>query len=87
MEVDKNMPSKKKKFGLIDAQDSNKLELHVAFLGNDYEDQIVCELPESVVLSLVKSYYWKNDFGYTLPVKDFEIDSDVLSFIKKKYSL
>lgn len=81
------MVNKKKKYVLIDAQNEKQLEIHIAFYGNDYEDQTICELPEDVVLSLVKSYYFVHDKNYTLPTKDFEIDGDVISYIKEKYSL
>ncbi|OPH61771.1 hypothetical protein BC351_00585 [Paenibacillus ferrarius] len=69
--------TKKKKYVLIDAQETGKLELHVAFDGSDNVDQILCELPESSVLDLVKKYD-------ILP-QDFEIDIDVREYIKEKY--
>lgn len=77
--------NKKERYVLVDAQQENKLELHVAFYGNDHDDQIVCDLPEIVVLELVRK-----DLGWReiMPLpKDFEIDGDVKDYIKKKYSL
>jgi hypothetical protein len=71
----------KERYVLIDAQEVKKLELHVAFYGKDNDDQIVCELPESVVVELVKK-----EVDHIMPT-DFEVDSDVVEHIVKKYSL
>lgn len=79
------MATKKKRYVLIDAQETNKLELHVAFYGNDNDDQIVCDLPEIVVLELVRKDLGWGDIA-PLP-KDFEIDADVKDYIKEKYCL
>lgn len=70
---------KKRNYVLIDSQLENSLELHVAFYGNDNEDQILCELTESAVIDLVDK-----SLQNLLP-KSFEIDGDVIEYIKDKY--
>jgi len=46
--------NKKERYVLVDEQHENKLILNVAFYGNDNDNQIVCDLPEIVVLELVR---------------------------------
>ena len=70
---------KKKQYVLIDDQDENKLELHVAFKGVDWKDQILCSLSEESVVDLMKRY------NYGILPNDFDIDIDVIEYINKKY--
>lgn len=72
------------KYVLLDAQSERKMELHVAFYDQNVEEQIVCTLPEDVILELVRKKVGISKIP--LPSK-FEIDVDVKEHIIKKYSL